>query len=551
MIKKLYKPFIFFVFAFLISLPVILPYFHTGYFPTHDGEWAVVRLTDMYRSIRDHQFPVRYSGNLNFGYGYPLFNFVYPAPYYIGVILHFLKLGFVDTIKLLFAGSVILSALTMYLASSEIWKNKYAGIISAVFYIYLPYRIVDLYARGSIGESLSFALFPLIIFFAYKIIDSPRSNRYSALGSLSYALLILTHNIMALLFSPVLLLLIAVKILSVKIGPYLKIFTFLLLSYGLSAFFWIPALLEKHNIILSRIPIANRDIYFVKFSQLIIPKWGYGLPDQANGFSYQLGVAQIIVLLTVVIIIYYSVYIQKKKSNNFNIQFAIVAVITTLGSILLMFPFTNIIWKTTPLLREINYPWTLLSQIGLIISLLSGFLWIQKSYIRYFAIALCLIAILFTVPYAKPEKFVDKGDGYYLTNDATTTSSDELMPIWVKKKPLTRWENKVAILKGQGIIENVSANSKQTSFDINSKQNSTIQINTIFWAGWNAFIDGKMTKISYNNPKGLIILDIPSGKHQINIKFQVTTARLISDFVSVGSLVIIGFLFFKKTKSKA
>ena len=95
-----------FIASFLITLPLVLPYFHNGYFPTHDGEWAVVRLSDMYREIRDGQIPARYSGNLNFGYGYPLFNFAYPLPYYIGVVIHFFRVGFVDTIKLLFALSI-------------------------------------------------------------------------------------------------------------------------------------------------------------------------------------------------------------------------------------------------------------------------------------------------------------------------------------------------------------------------------------------------------------------------------------------------------------
>jgi hypothetical protein len=66
------------VLAFIVCLPLILPFFKTGFFPTHDGEWAVVRLSDMYREIKDLQFPARYSGYLNFQYGYPLFNFTYP-----------------------------------------------------------------------------------------------------------------------------------------------------------------------------------------------------------------------------------------------------------------------------------------------------------------------------------------------------------------------------------------------------------------------------------------------------------------------------------------
>src|SRR3990167_7163437 len=93
MSKKAY--FYIILFLLIISLPVILPFFHQGYFPTHDGEWAVVRMAEMFREIRDHQFPARYSGYLNFGYGYPLFNFAYPFPYYLGTGLHLLGFGFV------------------------------------------------------------------------------------------------------------------------------------------------------------------------------------------------------------------------------------------------------------------------------------------------------------------------------------------------------------------------------------------------------------------------------------------------------------------------
>src|SRR3989344_5590527 len=98
--KKIILPFIF---SFLISIPILLPYFHAGYFPTHDGQWAVVRLADMYRTVKDLQIPARYSGYLNAGYGYPLFNFAYPFPYYVGLIPLSLGFGFVGSIKILFA----------------------------------------------------------------------------------------------------------------------------------------------------------------------------------------------------------------------------------------------------------------------------------------------------------------------------------------------------------------------------------------------------------------------------------------------------------------
>ena len=224
------------LFSFLITIPVILPFFHSGYFPTHDGEWAIVRLADMFRTLRDFQIPARYSGNLNFGYGYPLFNFSYPLPYYLGIFPHFLGIGFVDTVKILFAGSVLLSSYFMFLLSKSLWKNNWAGIISSVLYIYFPYRMVDLYVRGSIGESISFVLFPLLFYFGIKLVKNSSLLLIASIA-VSIGALITTHNIMAVFFLPVFLLFMMSQISKNReiINPTILS---VILGFGISAFFW-------------------------------------------------------------------------------------------------------------------------------------------------------------------------------------------------------------------------------------------------------------------------------------------------------------------------
>lgn len=552
---------IIFIILILITIPVIFPFFQKGYFPTHDGEWAVVRMADMFRSLRDQQFPVRVSGFLNFGYGYPLFNFAYPAPYYMGTLLHFVKFGFVDSVKFLFAISVIVSALSMYLLSYELWRSNAAGIISVIFYIYLPYRIVDLYARGSVGESLSFALFPLILFFILKIIKKPKQFIYIALGALSYAFLIMTHNIMAVLFTPVMLIFVLYNIYQSTVldslSPWERvrvrgknILLFLLLSFGLSAFFWVPALSEKQNILLSRIPIANRDSYFVSLEQLIVPRWGYGLPDHTDGFSYQIGLAHLGILVTLIIYLIYDYLIMKNNINNRLIIFAGILGITLIAYILLMFSITKVIWVYTPLLKEINYPWTLLAPVGFLISLISGFLVIQNKPIKYLVIILAFISIIFILPHAKPESVIDKGDYYYLTNDATTTSSQELMPLWVKKLPNNRPANKAEIINGKGTITNQSSNSKSINFETELQTESKVAFNTIFYPGWVVEIDGKNADISHNNPNGLMEINLTKGHHIIKANFIETPLRQISNFISLLSLFSIIIILFLGLREK-
>jgi hypothetical protein len=531
---------------FLISVPVMLPFFHAGYFPTHDGEWAVVRLTDMFRTLRDLQFPARYSGELNFGYGYPLFNFAYPLPYYLGMIPYVFGAGFVNSIKIVFASSVFLSAFFMFLASKALWRNNWAGAISAILYVYFPYRMVDLYVRGSVGESLSFVLFPLLFYLAIKLINKPSPLLIAGIA-VSVASLVTTHNIMTVLFLPAYLIITLIQA-SLKNKKTIKpFFISIILGFGLSAFFWIPALLEKGNILLSKIPIADRSLYFVNFKQLIIPNWGYGVPIDQNGFSYQLGIVHLAVFTIIILSLLFFLFKNREYFKDHSARITSVLVIITLVYIFLLFKPSEFLWRNIPLLSEINYPWISLGILGFLISLLSGFVF-KQAIGKYITIIFAILSIIMILPYAKPQRYIDNQDSYYLTNSATTTSSSELMPLWVKQKPLQRAEKKVEIINGNGSISNLSYNSKQISFSINALSKVTLKINTIYYPGWEVRVDKVSVPISYANNQGLIEISVPSGDHVVRAILKETTLRLASDIITVVSLFMILLMVFSGNK---
>jgi len=527
------------LFSFCISIPVILPFFHAGYFPTHDGEWAVVRLGDMFRLLKDFQIPPRYSGELNFGYGYPLFNFTYPLPYYLGMIPYALKFGLVGSIKILFAGSVFLSAIFMFFASKQLWKNTWAGIVSAVLYVYFPYRMVDLYVRGSVGESLSFALFPLLLFLALKLIEKSSLKLVGLIG-IFVASLIMTHNIMTVLFMPFYL--VFILVLGVlKNKKSIKLFlSSIFLGLGLSAFFWVPAIWEKSNILLSKIPIADRNLYFVSFKQLITPTWGYGVPTDANGFSYQLGIVSVAIFVLSILSLLFLFLKFKKYFADHSIKILSTLVLLSFVYLFLLFKQSGFLWHL-PLLSEINYPWIVLGILGFSLSLTAGF-FCRAPAGKYLMIVLVIVSIFTVFPYAKPEKFINNSDGYYLTNEATTTSSNELMPSWVKSLPTQRAKNKVE-LQGSGSIQGLIYDSKQIMFFLNSQSSTRIMINTIYYPGWKIYIDKVSAKIMYDNDFGVMIIAVPAGHHLVVGNFTETPLRLASDILSLLSLLIILVLF--------
>ena len=545
MLKKLLFQTLPFLIILLLCVPVILPYFNSGYFPTHDGEWAVVRLGDMFRTLRDMQFPPRYSGALNFGYGYPLFNFAYPMPYYIGVIFNLFLHSFILSIKLLFILSVLLSAVFMYSASSKLWSNKWSGIVSSILYIYLPYRMVDLYVRGSVGESIAMILFPFILLFALRLFESPFSRITVLMLSVSIGALVMTHNIMTILFLPVLVLFIGMRIFIEKRFDVLQ--TFLLCLFfgaGLSFFFWFPALYEKSNILLSKIPIADRNLYFVPFDKLIIPSWDYGTPTEKGAFTYQLGLGQIGVIIVSFFILLFS-FVKSKFIQTPIKKFAIIILFSYVICLLGTFSISSLIWTNTPLLSEINYPWTLLSQLGFLSSLLAGFLVIEGREIKIIVFIMAIVAVAQVYPYARPVKYSYYSDQYYLTNEATTTSSQELMPLWVTDRPTKHFTDKVEVLSGNATISNTVYNSNSVKFKFTAASDTVFKINTIFYPGWRAYINGVETKIDYQNPQG--VMTISAGKYadSVELFFIETFPRAIANGVSILTFLVLLFVLLR------
>lgn len=528
------------VFCFIISLPLMLPYFKPGFFTSHDGEWTVVRLSEMYREIKDLQLPARYSGYLNFEYGYPLFNFTYPFPYYLGLVPVFLKFGFVNSIKILFLLSILLSSFFMFLFSSYLWKNRVAGAMSAVMYVYAPYRIIDLFVRGSLGEAIAFVIFPLILFFMKKIYDNPKAYISIISLGLSYSVLIMSHNVMTVLFS---ILVFVLTLFALFFGKFKFIISFvisLVISLCISAFFWIPAILEKNLILLSKVPIADRNMNFVNLKDLFISRWGYGVPVDENGFGYQIGLPHITVFLLVLILI----VSRKNKNKELGILFMIVVALC----IFLMLPVSSFVWINTPLLSEINYPWIFLGILVLVISIMIGYFTQFGRALTFTGVILATASIILFLPHAKPERYIDRGDDFYLTNQATTTSSKELMPLWVKELPEEKPKEKI---ETSGNVSALFHNSKKINFEINLSEEEIVRVNTIYYPGWKFNIDRKPTEVGYDNKKGLMTLNIKAGRHFVAGVFSETPVRLTGNIISLlSAFCVILFLILKLNLSR-
>jgi len=187
------------IFTVLLILPV-LSFFHAGIPLTHDGGDHVARIANFYQNITEGNLIPRWAGNLNWGYGHPILEFLYPLSSYIASLLHLLGISLVSSTVLVFILGMTLSFVFMYLWLSR-FLSKSAALFGAVLYTYAPYRFVEIYVRGDIGENLAFAFIPLVLYFIYKLY---KENTFlnAILGGISLSLLILSHNAISLMFMP-------------------------------------------------------------------------------------------------------------------------------------------------------------------------------------------------------------------------------------------------------------------------------------------------------------------------------------------------------------
>ena len=142
----------------LISLIAVINLIKPGFYSMYD-DMQVIRLQQMDMCIKDGQIPCRWVPDLGYGYGYPLFQYYAPLPYYTMEAFHLVGLSYIDSVKIGFGLSVFLSAMFMYFLSRQFF-NKIPSLLASTLYIFLPFRAADLYVRGGMCQRWGMAALP-------------------------------------------------------------------------------------------------------------------------------------------------------------------------------------------------------------------------------------------------------------------------------------------------------------------------------------------------------------------------------------------------------
>ncbi len=533
------------IIVFLSFFP-LRDYFHVGLPVTHDGRDHVARIANFYQSLAEGNVLPRWAANLNWGYGHPILMFLYPLPSYIASLFHFPGFSFVDSTKLVFILSFIASMLSMYVWVSAVY-GLLPGFVAAILYGFAPYRFIDMYVRGAIGEHVAFIFPPLICLGCYFLAKKKKSIIFSGiLISIATFGLLLSHNAMSLMFIPIIFAYIIYLYFfeSNKSSVFLvSCFWFILEGFLLSAFFLIPAYFEGKYTLRDIVTKGDFTDRFVPFVSFFRSSWNYG---GSNQFSKEIGIAHYMSILLGIIFFV-------KHKGEIRVLLAGLLLLMIL-SVFLMTSWSQPIWQSISLMQKFQFPWRLLSVTVFLSSFAGGisvFL-VNKKYSLILSFLVVLVSIFATAHMWKAQSYSDKQESFYSGIFDSTTDTGESSPIWSVRFMEKRAVAPIEVIEGQANASIISRSSTAHTYRVNAKIKSRLVENTLYFPGWQVLIDRKPVSVEFQDPtyRGLMTFWIEEGEHAVEVAFRDTKLRKMANGISLGGfgllLLTITILIWKR-----
>lgn len=517
----------------LLSLLPFLAMMASPLFPhTQDGLVHLARIAAHFKALASGQFPPRWASDLNYGYGMPIFIFAYPLPYFLTSFLMAIGANLQLAFKLVLVLSFMLSGIFMFEFISALFKNQRTAFLVAMFYQFLPFRIVEANVRGDIGEVYTYAFLPLLLLGILQ--------QNFLLTSLATALLILSHNSVSLLFLGVSL---AFAIFFAKNLKQLFLNGLgLIVGLSLSAFYWLPALYED------KFTLGN---LFMKtmFKEYFTPLYKFFLPNFSNlpqlnmiDVSVQLGLFSVVILLLSFLILL--------ETKNQKRKLLIFPWVIFLPALFFTQPISSFFWERIGWLRQFQFPWRFLTVMIFAITLLSGVVFSSFKIFKnnLFCTIFLILVIFSTVKYWQTPFGYDRlNEQDYWNYPLTTTHYGEFETIWIAHPANKYPQNKVEVIGGDGTIMNFVHQPLIHTFKLKSKTPVNVLDQTLYFPGWRVFANGREIPIQFQDPsnRGLITFSLAKGEYKVEVKFGRTKDRTIAELISLTSLGGVVLFFFK------
>ena len=542
-----------------------------------DGRPHLLRIVALVSALQNGELWPRFSPDLVYGYGYPLFHYYAPFIYYLGAGLHALGLSATAALHLILALALLAGAAGCWALAEAWFGGPAAGLAAAAVYVFAPYTLFNLFGRGAVPEALAVAALPWLL---WSLHQARRQATAAALLRLAglIALVFLTHNLTSLVGLALLLGALGLEAgldrreafrASAPVGLAIAA------GLALSAFFWLPAFLETGFVQVSELTTpATLDFrnYFLTPAQLLTPSFTFDPRLEPPSIPVALGLPQ--AGLPILALLLWRRYPEAPTRARVLALAAVWA-----ACLCLTLRLSQPVWEWASPLRLLQFPWRLLGPVTVFSALLAG---AGVASVRAEGRRLLLTGILVAVAggLALPWTFVTRYPAAELPPEPTLatlrdyeiesggfglTSTGEFLPVGVEALPspadlawppaagLSVERLALAALPTSVAVLDSTSERLEAGAHFESAQNFEASWRWFYFPGWRAEVDGRAVAAYASGPHGFVTVPVPAGEHAVRVFFDGAGTPLRQwswALTAVGALGLIGLVIWARRGTK-
>lgn len=531
---------------------------------THDLEIHAARTANYYLALKQGQIPPRWAPNLNYGFGYPVFNFFYHTSYFVAAIFFSLTNSIELSLNLFIFFFLLVAGIGVYLLSFFKTKKHFPSLIIALTYITTPYFLLDIFVRGAVGEIAFLATTVWVILFIHLRKHS-RSWWYLLLFPIILVAWFLSQHVLVMITFPILAVWLIVDELSQKKSQRLNtsvwvyFFSIGFVSLLMVVWSWIPILAEKQLIVVGQNNYMekNYDQQFPEFSRLLWSNWEYsGLVDSSEDGRFTQMISPFgWFVFCLSLLFFFDQSLQKKQSKNYRLLYWTIAFLL---AIFLMNKSSLFIWEFLAPMQNLQFPWRFLFLSMLAATMLLIEIWpfLNKKIQIFFSVVVMIWTFYLSFFWAKPvatfHKPIEQWLEYHLSGD----SFGELRPLWFELGENLKDFDKLYFQNFTGNLTKVEPinlvwTGTKISYDFESLADGAVIQKTMYYPGWQAKVNGKLVEIDYQQASfsGRIIYPVNKGSNRVEVFFSdQDTYRFFLNLISLTAvaswlvIVLVSFL---------
>ncbi len=515
----------------------------------HDWSFELVRVAEYQAALAAGQWPPFWGENLYGGYGSPIFLFYAPLFLFVSAIGSFVltvPTAVMATVILLTGISVWTIQRMLFAARGAAGPvDAAAARVAAYLFVLSPYLIGDKLIRNAHAEFAALCLAPLALAALFAL--RRPSHRAGALLAAALALVILTHNLTALIVAG--LLGIGAPILYVGRGSrrtWLALGTGIALGLTLAAFFWVPAFALGSWMRPEHLLTGKFDFH-VQFPGLV----------QLFGYErfFSLGLLPLLVWAGGV-----AVALRLRGRGRAWNRVLVAGLLAAAGFVFLSLRASTPVWESVPWLPLFQFPWRMVGPLALMTALLGGLVFahlIAASSPRrrlIFEIGLLAVCIVNALPRLAdyrplPEEIRTQlsarlaPDGVR-SSGQTATVGDEYLPAgadpgtWRRQRPA---EGPVVGLEPGVRVRVRRDRGRWIELDVEAAAPARLRLARWQFPGWQLEINGARTPIK-RNPFGSLEVSVPAGASQVSVRLRAPRVRRVWLLVSGLGLLLVSAL---------